>query len=283
MPRHALFHVRVNIQQLASVPLVKGEFGVRWKFKKVKSRKDHRRDKHDKGKGRADEGNDTDDDDEPDHTLDADPDASGDDAHSAHLNVPSVVISNGHHSALASAASTRPASPSPYTQFLTSDWLPHLHGADAPTPSPSLSSTTPQEAYVHGRGMTPFLPLQDHKVAWEQTLNVIVQMDVQRDTMDLQPNELKLVVMQVGSSPSQRSLLLLLTRWPQRVIPGDIDAPHNPRLGAIYLNLAEYADAGPVTRRYLLCQSKTNATLKVPPPLSPISIPITNPNPRSSP
>lgn len=49
----------------------------------------------------------------------------------------------------------------------------------------------------------------------------------------------------------------------QRVIPGDIDAPHNPRLGALYLNLAEYASAGAITRRYLLLQSKTNATLKV--------------------
>lgn len=257
MPRHALFHVRVNVQQLASVPFVKGEFGVRWKFKKVKSRKDHRRDKRDKGKGKSDEGNaDTDDEEhDHDHAGDTNPEPSGDEAahglHSARLNVPSVVISNGHHNTPASAAPIRPASPS-YTQFLTSDWLPqsflehtHLHGANAPAPPPSLSSTTPQEAFVQGRGMTTFLPLQDHKVTWEQTLNVVVKMDVQRDTMDLLSNELKLVVM-------------------QRVIPGDIDAPHNPRLGAVYLNLAEYADAGPVTRRYLLCESKTNATLKVP-------------------
>jgi hypothetical protein len=49
----------------------------------------------------------------------------------------------------------------------------------------------------------------------------------------------------------------------QRVIPGDPDAPRNPRLGAVSLNLAQYVDAGVVTRRYLLRQSKTNATLKV--------------------
>ena len=49
----------------------------------------------------------------------------------------------------------------------------------------------------------------------------------------------------------------------QRVISGDIDAPQNPRLGALYLNLAEYAGTGAITRRYLLSQSKTNATLKV--------------------
>jgi len=45
--------------------------------------------------------------------------------------------------------------------------------------------------------MTPYLKLQDHNVVWEHTLNVVVRMDVDRDTGDLLPNELKLVVMQV--------------------------------------------------------------------------------------
>lgn len=45
--------------------------------------------------------------------------------------------------------------------------------------------------------MTPYLKLQDHNVVWEHTLNVVVQMDVNRDTTDLLPNELKLMVMQV--------------------------------------------------------------------------------------
>jgi hypothetical protein len=39
--------------------------------------------------------------------------------------------------------------------------------------------------------------------------------------------------------------------------------PRNPRLGVVYLNLAQYVDAGVITRRYLLRQSTTNATLKV--------------------
>lgn len=94
--------------------------------------------------------------------------------------------------------------------------------------------------------MTPFVALRDHKVTWEHTVDIVVRMDVDRDTLTLLPNELKLVVM-------------------QRVLPDDPYAPHNPRLGALYLNLAEYASAGEVTRRYLLSQSKTNATLKVHP------------------
>lgn len=44
---------------------------------------------------------------------------------------------------------------------------------------------------------------------------------------------------------------------------GDPDAPQNPRLGMVKLNLAEYADKRAVTRRYLLRESKTNATLQL--------------------
>jgi hypothetical protein len=281
LPRHALFHVRVNIHQLASVPLVKGEFGVRWKFKKVRSKKENGRDKRDKGKGKADESHgDTDDDEEHDH-VDVDQtsmEGSMDDAHNSHGQpaIPSVIISDGHSGTSTSAASTRPASPNPYAQYLTSDWLPQAYLAHSnsnsthpDSASRSLSSTTPQGGYAHARGMTPFLKLQDHNVVWEHTLNVVVRMDVDRDTTDLLPNELKLVVMQVCQSPHLDLSVFSRIRDPdrlgpiQRVIPGDIDAPHNPRLGAVYLNLAEYANAGPITRRYLLCQSKTNATLKV--------------------
>ena len=44
--------------------------------------------------------------------------------------------------------------------------------------------------------------------------------------------------------------------------PGDQNTPR-PRLGVVYLNLAEYVDEGPVTRRYLLRESKVNATLQL--------------------
>ncbi|KAG2737816.1 hypothetical protein P692DRAFT_20883217, partial [Suillus brevipes Sb2] len=82
---------------------------------------------------------------------------------------------------------------------------------------------------------------KDHTVEREQTLDVMVQMGIGRETNELGDCEAKFVVM-------------------QRVIPGDPDAPHNPRLGAVCLNLAQYVDAGVVTLRW---QSKTNATLKV--------------------
>ena len=212
MPRHALFHVRVNIHQLESVPLVKGEFGIRWKFKKVKSHKENGNDKHSKGKGRTDDGHvDTDEDDEHGH-FDLD-EMNGHD-HDAYrrgtLPLPSLVISDGQKtiSACASASSTRPASPNLYAQYLSSDWLPQqhlhsyqhqastLHPSDDPSRQ-SLTATTPRDRYAPAKGATPYLKLQDHKVSFEHTLDVVLQMDVHRDTFDLLPSELKLVVIQV--------------------------------------------------------------------------------------
>jgi hypothetical protein len=68
---------------------------------------------------------------------------------------------------------------------------------------------------------------------------------IDRETYQIQPHPLKLVVM-------------------QRVIPDDPDgSPQNPRLGAVYLNLAEYIAKGSVERKYLLKESKINAVLKV--------------------
>lgn len=219
MPRHALFHVRVNIHQLASVPLVKGEFGIRWKFKKVKSHKENGKDKQDKGKGRTDDGHaDTDEDDDHDHfDLDEmnghDHDASSTNGH-GNLPLPSLVLNDGQKtiSASASAYSTRPASPNLYAQYLSSDWLPQsflqhshlhqhplaspLHPSDSPSKQ-SLSATTPRDKYAPAKGMTPYLKLQDHNVSFEHTLDVVLQMGVHRDTFDLLPSELKLVVMQV--------------------------------------------------------------------------------------
>lgn len=196
------------------MPLVKGEFGVQWKFKKVKSRKENG--KHDKGKGR-DDGN-VDSDEEESYGDHFSVEASGDEATSSHghgrVPVPSVIVSDGHRttstSGSGSASSSRPNTPNPYAQYLTSDWLPQsslppsLSQTSYPhsphpesTPSRSLSSSTPHSGYAPARGMTPYLKLQDHNVVWEHTLNVVVQMDVNRDTTDLLPNELKLVVMQV--------------------------------------------------------------------------------------
>ncbi len=63
-----------------------------------------------------------------------------------------------------------------------------------------MTATTPVNGYASSRGMTTFGQLKEHKVVWDHTVDVVVKMDVERDTLELLPNELKLEVMQVRFS-----------------------------------------------------------------------------------
>ncbi|KAJ7766305.1 N-terminal C2 in EEIG1 and EHBP1 proteins-domain-containing protein [Mycena maculata] len=199
LPRHALFSVHVTIHQLANVPLLNGEFGVRWRFKNTKKAKGKERAKSEHEDG------------------DRDSFGSGDSTEEPQtLGVPS-------HSKFASAASESSVFIADYAEESTS-----------------------------ARGQTPWVPLRNHSVVWEQPLSAVVQMSIDRETHQLLPHPFKLTVQ-------------------QRVIAHDPDAPQNPRLGVVELDLAQYADSFPapgaskgvVTRRYLLRDSKTNATLRL--------------------
>ncbi|KAH7928372.1 hypothetical protein BV22DRAFT_1126652 [Leucogyrophana mollusca] len=266
LPRHALFLVRLTIHQLSSVPLVHGEFGVRWKFKgtctpggllgKVKGRASARKNNV-KGKEKEkDRGRESDRDTDTASIVEQ----SISDTHSVtnststhsvdhappSITVPSVVVSANSPisppTATTRSVSTSSSGSHNHPQYLSAEWLPsqsQVPQADHPPDSPS-----PLSAYAPAKGHTPFVKLKDHNVSWEQSLEFVVQIAVGRESGELGDCDAKLVVM-------------------QRVIPGDPDAPQNPRLGAVSLNLAQYVDAGSVTRRYLLRQSKTNATLKL--------------------
>lgn len=242
-PKHAVFQVKLSIHQVSNVPYVRGEFGVKWRFKNVVSAPPHasllsRIRAHRttsgrssvKGKEKAVEGPEivVHDEDEADQGSAG----SGEDQYS--LGEWGERKANANLSSL-SLDLLKPAPVSPKAP---------LSPMNTSTPSDSQSSLGNGVVYSDAKGMTEYLPLRGHSVKWEHTITVVVQMDVQRDTLDLLPNELKLVVK-------------------QRVIPGDPDSPENPRLGHVLLNLAEYANAGPVTRNYLLRQSKTNAILKL--------------------
>ncbi|ESK91724.1 hypothetical protein Moror_10644 [Moniliophthora roreri MCA 2997] len=263
LPRHAIFHVHVQIHQISSVPLVHGQFGVRWKFRRVKSSagtpilpvdKAKGKSRNVKGKGKAVDENGS------IGSAEASLASSLASMSDSYYQIPSVVISGEKspsphtHSMPASpflmqtpslessrTSLSQPSSTSSVASSALSPLTPVSSASSTPGPEPTPNVAT----YSPGRGHTPFYKLTDHAVKWEHPLNVLVKMDIDRETSALQPSELKLVVM-------------------QRVISGDPDAPHNPRLGAVYLNLAEYAGVGePVTRRYLLRESKTNATLKL--------------------
>ncbi|OAX35555.1 hypothetical protein K503DRAFT_858548 [Rhizopogon vinicolor AM-OR11-026] len=272
LPRHAVFLLRLTVHQLSSVPLVHGEFGVRWKFKGVTSGGGLLGKV--KGKGKAyptaapNRSADLAKGKEKEKLHESETDAANaidlsdahsitnsNSTHSHDPSIPSVVVSantpvSANTTPRSVSTPSTSSSPSPYShphnphilpQYLSADWLPQT---PPPNPTPSLANSPPTAGYAPAKGQTPFEKLKDHSVSWEQTLDVVVQMGIGRETNELGDCEAKLVVM-------------------QRVIPGDPDAPRNPRLGAVSLNLAQYVGAGIVTRRYLLRQSKTNATLKL--------------------
>lgn len=273
LPRHAIFLLRLTIHQLSSVPFVNGEFEVRWKFKGVTSGGGLLGKVKGKGKAIGTNGNassakgkekekphesemDTANVDAIANAVDASDVQSISNSNSSHSHdptIPSVIVSANTPISPGSTSNTRTvstpstSSSSPHSrpqhvppQYLSADWLPQ---STPPDPTPSLAKSPPA-AYSPAKGHTLFEQLKDHTVEWEQTLDVMVQMGIGRETNELGDCEAKFVVM-------------------QRVIPGDPDAPRNPRLGAVSLNLAQYVDAGVVTRRYLLRESKTNATLKL--------------------
>ena len=80
------------------------------------------------------------------------------------------------------------------------------------------------QLHSEARGMTPWARLQNYNVKFDHSVNVVVQMDVHRETGDLLPNELKLVVMQVSARPPAP----LLCWWAQ----GMLSAHYRP-CGAI--------------------------------------------------
>ncbi|KAH8827141.1 hypothetical protein DL96DRAFT_1556280 [Flagelloscypha sp. PMI_526] len=276
LPRHVTFHVRLQIHLLDSVPLVSGQFATKWKIKGGttngtatpnnksgilhKVRRTSRRPSRPPSR-QSTAGNEHEDD-------ESSPESSSATEHSSNRR------QNSYGPLGVSRTTTMDSKSSSKSILLNGTTTPDLLSDDYPTPSltsastsdslPSslptslTSSSTPTEYISRPRGITPFRPLRDHSVTWEHTLDSIVKMDVDRDSKDLLSSYLKLSVM-------------------QEVIPGDLDAPQNPKLGELHLNLAEYAGAGPngdgknggatsvnrVTRRYLLEQSKTNATLKL--------------------
>ena len=269
LPRHANFRARIQIHQISSVPFVSGEFGVRWKFKGVQSSSAQKKGllgrvkgkakTNDKGKGREFDldllspGN-----------LDVFPITPilAHPASAVPVEVPSSKPVTDRSASQSSVETDHTSSQVPASQSsLTVSSQPTLHWADSSgsaTANASHVTMVPDSILTElpdplsvpisttlRRGTTPFLKLKDHSVIWSHTLDTLLKFDIDRETYHIQPNPLKLVVM-------------------QRVIPDDPDgSPQNPRLGAVYLNLAEYIGKGSVERKYLLKESKTNSVLKV--------------------
>ncbi|KAF8635604.1 hypothetical protein AX15_000244 [Amanita polypyramis BW_CC] len=121
--------------------------------------------------------------------------------------------------------------------------------ARTPTMSSMLTaksgSSAQRELASAARGQTTAAELKDHSVVWNHIVNTTLRIDVSRDSSELAPSPLKLIVVQ----------------HPIRNDP--LSVSQNPRLGILSLNLAEYVDKGAVERKFLLKESKTNAIMKL--------------------
>ncbi|KAL1732929.1 hypothetical protein EV714DRAFT_235137 [Schizophyllum commune] len=274
LPRHTQLHVNVQIHQLSSVPLVSGEFACRWKLKGVQSNPagkgllkkphGHHHGHRSRSKSRPpqDRGG--------DHELAPSSDnASISGRSSSSLRspgIPSVVV---HSDERPSTSSSPLASPTPSAPL-----SPPASPESAPSLSVSDASTADERdgEYVTGtRGQTPFKSLrEDHSVRWEQAINAVVKIPITRPPQGAHDADNFAPYAAPAGGSSEEPGILEPCPLKLVVIQDPKNAPTNPRLGAVYLDLSEYASltrdekgGHKLTRRYLLSESKVNATLQI--------------------
>lgn len=227
--RRALFHARIIIHELIHIPLVQGDFLVRWRFKNAQSisqsdpRSKPKKPDEESSGGTIDDGHSSEHD-----SIRADGSSSSTSLKSS--------VSSGNH--------LRPHGPEKYSS--QSNFGRYLSPEPVESPSVELDEIEIPDTFLSSaKGRTEWSPLlHDHSVAYNQRVDVELEMFVDKDTKELQPCELKLEVQQ--NLPS-------------------LDPKENQKevLGVVYINLAEYAKAGAVTRRHLLQKSKVNAVMRV--------------------
>ncbi|KZS96989.1 hypothetical protein SISNIDRAFT_482751 [Sistotremastrum niveocremeum HHB9708] len=256
---HAKFHATLTIHQLSSVPFLTGEFATKWKFRGVVAPPKPSRTRSN----------------EPypvqyiaKKPLTASPTQST-------TSLPAVILSSATESksgSTGSSSSTSSYNSTSLDSTATRD--------DTIMPAAKLAEDKRDVSYTtDSRGQTAFVKLREHKIDWEETIDVMLQMGVE-PPKESPPKSPAPPVTAKGKAPEKPRagkllpcpLKLVIT---QKITPGDPDAPSDPRLGAVYLDLAEYAEPslGPVTRKYLLRESKTNAILKLTIHLRPVSTP----------
>lgn len=226
--RRALFHARIIIHELIHIPLVQGDFAVRWRFQNAQSISQGDSRTRSKKPDEESSGGTIEDSPSSEHeSLRA-----GGSSSSISLKSSG---SSGHH--LRPHGPEKHSSQSSFGRYLSPEpaETPSIEEDDIEVPDTFLSSS---------KGRTEWSPLlHDHSVAYNQRVDVELEMFVDKDTKELQPCELRLEV--------------------QQNIPSLDLKDQKEVLGVVYINLAQYAKAGAVTRRHLLQKSKVNAVMRV--------------------
>lgn len=204
--KHAVFHVKLVIHQLQSVPLMSGEFMVKWKFRHLQTVNSAGRPL---GLGRA-----------LAHKLDGQKKKRAEDKRVINNGKGKEVVHGEKNEVLVhvSDASTTLPLPLPLFSIFPDGGSDTTH-LDRPQSKQSTSSSTSAsisnfastssnlnmplsedmevDYRTQAKGHTLFLPLSDFEVDFESEVNVAVQMSIERESLALQPSELKLTVMQV--------------------------------------------------------------------------------------
>ncbi|QRV98904.1 N-terminal C2 in EEIG1 and EHBP1 proteins [Ceratobasidium sp. AG-Ba] len=268
--KHATFSVHVHIHELANIPLVSGDFACRWRVKGAQalarrdsaSGKSVRSDGTGSGTGSASFTGES-----PTKKTHKNGRTLSADAEHIEVQVqpPSPTldptVTQGSVTTAASLGESEWSSPSessdgkqPSVGFLQPAESSHDHDSDTEDGhqkgASSVTLTSAAKGQPHnplhgpGRGRTETVNIIDHTVVWDEVVEVAANMGIAKETKGLSPCELKLIVEQV---PQHHEHLVKA----------------KTTLGVVRLNLAEYVGKGSVTRRYLLRDSKTNATLKL--------------------
>ena len=184
LPKHALFKVKLHIRQISNVPLLGGDFAVKWRFRNAQSPGANHGGLLSKMKTNSSATTMT----LKGKTKDYFPDSED------------SPLTQSDYS-WASNDSAGRGTPDSYS----SPDFPSPVGTKSSSSSFSIispngtSPLTPAAPGVHsdGRGITSWTELSDHTATWDHHVALIVRMDVDRETLDLHASELKLAVLQV--------------------------------------------------------------------------------------
>jgi len=184
LPKHALFKVKLHIHQMSNVPLLGGDFAVKWRFRNVQSPGGNHSGLLSKIKANSSTAT---------MTLKGkmkDPFPDSEDSPNTQSCYPWT--DNGSTGRGTPDSSSSPDYPSPVGTKSSSSSFSVI----SPSGTLSLAPAIPG-VHSDNRGITAWTELSDHTATWDHHVALVVRMDVDRETLDLHASELKLTVLQV--------------------------------------------------------------------------------------
>ena len=184
LPKHALFKVKLHIHQISNVPLLGGDFAVKWRFRNVQSPGGNHNGLLSKIKANSSATT---------MTLKGKAKDSFPDSEDSSI-AQSCYSWTGNGSI---GRDTPDSSSSPdYLSPVGTKSSSSSFSVISPSGTLSLAPTIPG-MHSDNRGITAWTELSDHTATWDHPVTLVVRMDVDRETLDLHASELKLTVLQV--------------------------------------------------------------------------------------